>query len=245
MSGQFSGSGFHFGRHGLGQEESSIFWSSDSLFAAITARQAALNGPDSMKAWIDPFLDDPPACALTSAFPRAGAVRFFPTPLRAAPQVDREDGLAQKQLKRLQYVSEAIFRALLDGTPLSELYDPQRTFQEGQALAAKEELAALPEDIRLRRQEIWKLEQRPRVALGRSSPGSALYPTGRVSFGTGCGLWLGARWQAPAASLKPARELLLADLGDSGWAATAPAASARRSPMFRRADLPTRRGNTG
>lgn len=209
-----SGSGFHFGRHGLGQEESSIHWPSDSLFAALVARQAVLHGAAGAEAWVSHFLEDPPACAFTSAFPRAGGVLFFPAPLRAASQAREEDSLAGKLQKRLKYVSEAVFRALLAGGSMADLYDPRRALQDGQALVAAEDLPLLPKTGKQVRREIWKVEQRPRVALGRTRQSSNLYHTGRTSFGEGCGLWFGVQWLDEG--LKPGLAPLLAELGDSG-----------------------------
>ena len=73
-----TGKGFHFGKHGLGQEETLIHLPSDSLFAALAARLAALKGSQAVAEWMQPFCDGDPPFVLSSAFPFAGKVRFFP-----------------------------------------------------------------------------------------------------------------------------------------------------------------------
>ena len=44
-----NGNGFHFGRHGLEQEESRIHFPSDSLFAALVARMVELYGASEVE----------------------------------------------------------------------------------------------------------------------------------------------------------------------------------------------------
>lgn len=211
-----SGSGFHFGRHGLGQEESNIHWPSDSLFAAITARVAALQGAAGVQTWMEPFFAAPPVLTLTSAFPRAGSVRLFPVPLRTGRQLDREERIPHKTIKRLKFVSESVFRKLLEGALLTELYDEQLTFQDGQVLVAQEDWPGLPEAVRQRELSIWGFEQRARVALGRVQVNSNLYYTGRTNFSPQCGLWFGVQWAKTDDWLQNFLQEILHDLGYAG-----------------------------
>ncbi len=225
-----SGSGFHFGRHGLGQEESSIHWPSDSLFAAITARVAALQGASGVQTWMDHFLDDPPVLVLTSAFPRAGSVQFYPAPLRTRRQSGSEERVPHKTIKRLKFVSESVLHKLLDGALLAEQYDEKLTFQGGQVLVDQKDLPALPEDIRTRKLSVWKVEQQPRVALGRVQVNSNLYHTGRTVFSPQCGLWFGVQWLKTDDTVKAFLEEILNDLGYAGL-------GGERSSGFGSADL--------
>ena len=82
---QITGEGFHFGRHGLEQEESGVHFPSDSLFAALVARMVALFGSTEVEEFGKAFLNGKPYFVLSSAFPRAGDVLFFPVPLRRQP----------------------------------------------------------------------------------------------------------------------------------------------------------------
>lgn len=210
-----SGSGFHFGRHGLEQEVSGVHLPSDSLFAALTARLAALDGPQAVDAWGQAFRSNPPWVA-SSAFPRAGGVRFFPTPLRTAGSKKPEDGRpAHKFIKRLRFVSEGVFRALLNGGSLADLYDPDLCLQNRQALLLDAEMSALPPAPGASK-AIWAVEQRPRVTIGREAQNSTLYFTGRTQFAEGCGLWFAVRWFDPAEQNRQLLGRLLADLADAG-----------------------------
>lgn len=211
-----NGSGFHFGRHGLGQEESSVHLPSDSLFAALTARLAALRGRQAVEAWSLAFAQDSPPFVLSSAFPRAGDVLFFPPPLRtAAGKTPEGTRLQHKQLKRVRYVSEGIFRQLMNGAALADLYSEALCLQQGGVLVSAEEMRRLPEAQR-RGAALWTVERRPRVTIGRVVHNSELYFTGRTQFAAGCGLWFAVRWLDPASPYRADLPDLLADLGDAG-----------------------------
>ena len=72
--------GFHFGRHGLGQEESHHYLNSDTLFAALVSRLAISRGPQAATDWVQPFMEESPPLVISSAFPRIRDLRFYPTP---------------------------------------------------------------------------------------------------------------------------------------------------------------------
>ena len=88
-----SGNGFHFGRHGLGQEESSERLPSDSLYAALVSRLIELRGNAEVTSWANQFLRPEPPFLLTSVFPCAGQTRLYPIPLQKSqlitePEID-------------------------------------------------------------------------------------------------------------------------------------------------------------
>ncbi len=220
------GAGFHFGEQGLGQEESSAAMPSDSLFSALVARQAANLGQAGVDALLEGFLSGQPPFVLSSTFPFAGGVRFFPAPARPFGSA----GVKVKELKKVRYLSETLFRQVLEGQTLADLLPLAEPLQNKSLLIAKSELSLLPPgfvktaeekklqpDGALRKDAaVWKMEQRPRVALDRFSQASRLYFTGRVSFAQGCGLWLGIRWLDPDPNLQSQVAGLLAELGDAG-----------------------------
>ncbi len=212
---KITGAGFHFGRHGLDQEVSGVHLPSDSLFAALTARLAALDGPQAAEAWGQAFISGPPL-VLSSAFPFAGEVRFFPTPLRTAASKRPENARPEhKDTRRVCFVSEGIFVRLLKGESLADVYDREHTLQDGQALYSPAEANRLPAAVQSEK-KLWAVEQRPRVTVEREFARSALYFTGRTQFATGCGLWFAVRWAEHAALSRESLARLLAELGDAG-----------------------------
>lgn len=210
------GSSFHFGRQGMDQEVSGVNLPSDSLFAALTARLAALDGPQAVETWSQAFATSAPPFVLSSAYPRAGQVRLFPTPLRTAPARKPEEQHAPyKHLKNVHFVSEAIFLRMLQGASLTDLYDEKNCLQEGEVLVSAEELHDLPEELH-KSGALWTVIQRPRVAIGREAQNSNLFFTGQTLFAEGCGLWFGLRWMVDQPEWKNNLARLLADLGDAG-----------------------------
>jgi CRISPR-associated protein Csm4 len=212
---QVSGRSFHFGRHGLGQEETGSWMTSDSLFAALSASLAASEGPDALAGWMRLFSNGTPALVLSSVFPRAGAVRFFPTPLRYG-RTGAEGSIPAKTIKKIRFVSETIFRAVLSGTNLVELFDGGRLLQGGQVLISAGEVSSLPAGLKSPDAVIYKIDRRPRVAIARITSESNLYHTGQVTFSEGCGLWFAVRWLNPEPDQRTRFAQMLTILGDAG-----------------------------
>ncbi len=237
---RLTGSYFHFGEQGLGQEETRAFWSSDSLFAALVARLALLQGAQAVDDWMKPFLSGSPPFLLTSLFPFAGEVRFFPVPLAAQLPDGRAlpEGVQPKDLKKAQFVSEGLYRQLLTGKSLVDFEPQSEKAQGGKVWLTKTEKDNLKAHLSkivkrsMTREEyqkwlqqfeadfrLWHIEKRPRVTVERPSSASTLFHVGAVYFAPGCGLWFGVQWLDPNTSHYPAFPTLLADLGDSGLGA--------------------------
>jgi CRISPR-associated protein Csm4 len=208
------GDGFHFGRHGLGQEESGWHIPSDSLLSACIARLAELRGPAAVQGLMDLLRAEHAPFVLSSAFARAGPVYFFPTPLRPAREGAANE-LRPKDLKKIIFVSSDIFRSLLGGRSLAELAAKARRLQGGAAIISEAEWPQLPEPARAA-QAIWDIQKRPRVALGRMTQNSQIYFTGRTAFQPDCGLWFGVRWLQRTPALEDMLAALFAELGDAG-----------------------------
>jgi CRISPR-associated protein Csm4 len=188
------GASFHFGRHGLGQEQSMAAMPSDSLFAALVARLARTKGADAVIKFCAPFIGEnpKPPFVLSSTFPFAGEVRFFPVPMLS--RGGEAQGVDAKKLKHVLYVSEQVFRSLLKGVSLAKLYDEKLSVQAGKILASAEDFKRLPAELQEPTARLWMVEQRPRVTLDRASSASNLFHIGQVHFAQGCGLWFGVRW---------------------------------------------------
>ncbi|MEP0806716.1 MAG: type III-A CRISPR-associated RAMP protein Csm4 [Chloroflexota bacterium] len=215
-----TGSTFHFGEQGLGQEETRAVWSSDSLFAALVARLAVLEGAQAVKEWIQSFDAGAPSFLLTSLFPFAGEVRFFPVPLAAALPNDQPlpKEIRPKDLKRVQFVSESLYRDLLTGKSLVEIEPGTKKLHGGKLWLTQDEEKSLsnlaPKGELLK---LWEIEKRPRVTVERATNSSTLFHTGAVHFAPGCGLWFGVQWQDE--TRKALFERLLHDLGEAGLGA--------------------------
>jgi len=210
-------SGFHFGRHGLGQEETSVTLSSDSLFAALVNRLAVSSGGVEVDSFVKPFVENDPSFALSSTFPFSGDVFFFPVPFAAVGSASKEDDA--KKYKRVQYVSEKLFLQLIDGKSFVDIYKGADKLMGDSVLLDASEKEKLPKDIREGKTPIWKVETRPRVTLGRTAQNSSIYFTGQVVYARDCGLWFGLYWRKQDEARKKQLENLFAELGDSGLGA--------------------------
>jgi CRISPR-associated protein Csm4 len=209
--------GFHFGRHGLGQEETAIAMASDSLFAALVNRLAIGSGVQAVETFITPFLQGSPPFALSSTFPFAGDIRFFPVPLAAMYATSTES--EAKDYKRVQFVSEGLFRELLNGKTMPAVFASAQKLMGGRLLVGTDEIDGLPPAIRKDESPVWGEEVRPRVTLGRSAQNSSIYFTGRVTYAKDCGLWFGIYWDREDDPLKTQLHNLFTDLGDAGLGA--------------------------
>ena len=212
-----TGDGFHFGRHGLGQEESAVHYASDSLFAAVVTSLVALYGGDVVKKFGAPFLTGNPPFVLSSAYPRAGDLLFFPFPMvRKPPGETDKQPTDRKKLKKVKYISEGIFRQLVDGASFTEIQAVSRELNNKTALCLPDEIGALPDHIRDDYESIWKVERRPQVTLSRTDQTSTLYHTGRTSFNRGCGLWFGVLWLDAVDKFVQQLNAAFLELGDAG-----------------------------
>lgn len=214
---------WHIGRQGIEQEETRATPPSDTLYAALVTMAIEAGCPPGIweTAWAVPSRAP---FWLGSAFPYAGGVRFYPM-----PQVDLVAyGLSTeniKPLRRIAFISEGIWHALRQGRPLNAFWPENEGgafLQEGTLWLSKEEVARLPETMRLLPGKarprplsalthllLWENAQMPRVTVDRLTNQSAIYYTGRVAYAQGCGLWFPVAWRQPDASA----------YGDMSWRA--------------------------
>jgi len=235
--------GFHIGVRGVNLEESGTHIPSDSLFAAIV--DAFVRSGGDAEGFARPFQERNPPFLLTSAFPFAGDVRFFPMPVPLdrwfSPETLRE---RSKDLKKVNFLSEGLFQRMLKGEQMDEWLFPKGEAEPTQGLAlqggvfwlTKEEVERLPEHMRinpqtrrpiplraLSRHSVFTPQQVPRVTLDRVSSASNIFYAGRVSFASDCGLWFGVHWLQPdrvvsanGPSFREALLTALAILADDG-----------------------------
>ena len=218
---------FHFGKHGIDLEASRETWPSDSLFAALVSRLVLLEGEAAVEAWLGtPKQPRKPPLVLTSTFPYAGEVRFFPVPraaLRTAGALPQ--GMRFKDLKRVRFVSEGLYRRLIAGEGLAAVAAEGQVLRlhDGTVWLLRSEARSLPRPAQRAgdgSRRLWTVSKRPRVTVGRRGLESNLFHVGAVHFAPGCGLWFGVQWlEAATAEDHERLRALLADLGDAGLGA--------------------------
>jgi CRISPR-associated protein Csm4 len=211
--------GLHLGTHGADLEEAAEFVPSDTLFAALLDVWNRLGG--DVAAFVAPFDGEKPKppFLLTSAFPYAGGVRFFPIPAdlkRLFSARKLEDENWRKSLKRIRYLSQGLLEKALAGHlldddlfPLEPAEEPKKgvALQGGVLWLLSNEVSALPSHFQtvpgsrlkrplkaLRYLSLWQMGEVPRVTVDRIVQASTLYHAGRVTFAEGCGLWFGLHW---------------------------------------------------
>ena len=210
---QIQGASFHFGKHGLGLEATSTHLPSDSLFAAMINVLARSKGGAAIRALVEPMSLGSVPFVISSGFPYAGSVRFFPTPLHS-PSASNDSLVNYKKLKKVKFLSENLFRQMINGASLSSLYPNALLLKDGAVLVSQAEAQNIPEVILNGKLEIWKSEKRPRVTIDRRSSKSTIYHSGQVVFSPNSGLWFGVRWVDK--SYSPIFENALSLLEDAG-----------------------------
>ncbi len=221
--------GLHLGTRGVNLEEAGVQLPADTLFSALVVSWL-LQGQDP-GAFAAPFLAGDPPFLLTSAFPFAGGVRFYPMPVDRSrlfsPQGWRKAQERGKAIKRIRYLSEGLVSKALAGEPLDKYLFPQQdeddppdqasgvALQGGLLWLTREEAAFLPDGLRkekkrlrplrsLRYVAVWKETRVPRVTVDRVNSASNIFHAGRVRFAPNCGLWFGVHWRRPDALVEGA-----------------------------------------
>lgn len=223
-------SGFHIGVRGVNLEESGIYIPSTTLFAAMF--DASLRAGGDPERLAKPFVEGDPPFLLTSAFPYAGEVYFFPMPV----PLDRwfTSGVLQgrtKELKRIKFLSENLFRLMLEGKRMDEWLFPEKeeteptnglALQGGTFWLTVGEAQKLPPPMRsvswkaLRHHIVFATTRAPRVTLDRISSTSNIFYAGKIHFSSECGLWFGVQWRSPNSLFKETFRKALAILAHDG-----------------------------
>lgn len=187
---------FHLGERGIGLEETSLILHSDTLYSALCTvwrmlyREEALTRellpPDGgSENWQPPFL-------LSSAFPFAGSVRFYPKPFLPRPveegqEADEAQRRQRAKLKDVEFVSETIFVSLLSGerpVPRSDeelLHNGTLWVSEDEGRRLREDFGIKP-SASLARERFWAVKKVPRVTLDVKTGASNIWHFGRVAF---------------------------------------------------------------
>ncbi|GBD08280.1 hypothetical protein HRbin22_00513 [Candidatus Thermoflexus japonica] len=164
---------FHLGVRGIGLEETSPILHADTLYAALGVAWAMLFGEESLfQNW---FVPEPPVL-ISSAFPFAGPVRFYPRPYLPARVT-----APYFPMKEIAFVSEGVLRRMLEGQPLEEGV----RIHEGTVWMTREEAETLQDAFGRRDlagERFWARSRVPRVALDLVTQTSSLWHFGRLVF---------------------------------------------------------------
>ncbi|MCX7680815.1 MAG: type III-A CRISPR-associated RAMP protein Csm4 [Anaerolineae bacterium] len=238
--------GLHVGERGVNLEESRFTIPSDTLFAALVDAYRRSHGDPA--AFVEPFpqgnTSGTPPFLLTSAFPFVGGVCFFPIPVPLQRFLDHETLKARrKDVQKIRYISESLWRKILDGERLDGwLFPADRRIEPTTGVALQggtfwltlAECAVLPPQFQrdartgrpiqpraLHEHRVYANARVPRVTVDRLNSASTIFHAGRVTFAPGCGLWFGVEWRAPQARVGGVTftqivHEMLALLGDDG-----------------------------
>lgn len=191
----------HIGTGGIDREETLLHFPSDTLFSALVVAWSRIN-PTGVADKLTSFVETsiPPSFLLSSAFPFAGPVRFFPRPLLYL-EMPKDKDIPFKRIKKADWVSETIFNRMRQGS-LPEEHDETANFIQGkQVWLTRTEREQISETLEIVDEpddpktdiSLWQPAVAPRVTVDRLGSGSNIFHTGRVKFSPGCGLWFAAR----------------------------------------------------
>jgi CRISPR-associated protein Csm4 len=208
----------HVGERGVGLEAAHTHVPADTLFSAICSVWRDVYGVADLLGdvldWFDETDSEP--FFLTSALPFAGPVRFFPKPLARLPHLTLgQDG--EKTFKRVRFVSQAVFEALVTGQALT--FDAAHCINDRTAWVTETEKQQMADwwDDETDDLVVWKKAVVPRVTLDRVTSASELWHFGETRFAAGAGLWFAAAFNAEHGDELQRRFMAcLRVLGDTG-----------------------------
>ena len=218
--------GVHLGRYTgpaqtgqLGLEKTEVYIPADTLFSALCQTWSTFYGAATLKAFLDRYKADEADVPfrLTSAFPFAGDVRFFPKPVLNL-KVDL-DPAHHKQIKKVQFVSQNVFKAILSGG--SPEFSENLLINGGKMWVDAREKKALKKLLNGEDTDdditVWKTSRRPRVTLDRGTHESQIWHVEVLQFNKNCGLWFATQFGSDdSTDTKTKIETLLDVLGDAG-----------------------------
>ncbi len=227
---------FHLGERGIGLEETAEVVHADTLHAALCVAWAHLFGGEAMARAL---LRDRPALLVSSAFPFAGPVRFYPRPLLPLARQGHGADLFRR-LKEVRFVSGGVLARLLADRAYPERLE---SLHGGTALLLPDEAEALREHAGLRTLEdalFWRVARVPRVTLDALTGRSHIWHFGRVTFRRGAGFFFHVRYldASAAANFRAAVRLL----GDTGLGGDRSTGHGHFEPAFEPLPAPGERG---
>jgi CRISPR-associated protein Csm4 len=210
----------HIGERGVGLEATRTHVPADTLFSAICSSWRELYGVEGLRNdvldWFTEADGGNEPFVLTSAFPFAGGVRFFPKPLARLAGITIAVG-DDKAFKRARFVSEEVFKAMAAGTPIT--FQQTNCINGETAWVTEEEKQSLINwtDDETGDIVLWKTQVVPRVTLDRITSASEIWHFGEVRFAEGVGLWFAVDFNPEhGETLRQRFRACLHVLGDTG-----------------------------
>jgi len=191
----------------LGLEKTETYIPADTLFSAICQTWATFYDAASLTDFLNQYTAENGSLpfTLTSAFPYADNVYFFPKPITFQTR--------SKKSKRVQFVSDNIFRDIIAGNPPD--FDESGLINSENVWISADEKDQLKELMdENKKVNIWETATRPRVTIGAQNAGSEIWHLQTVQFNKKCGLWFAADFDNDETQHKI--ETLLRVLGDNG-----------------------------
>ena len=181
---------FHFGRRGVGLNETDIVLGADALFSALCYMLALLEGSgpvtDLLAAFPTVTEARTPPFRLSSLMLSADGIDLLPMP-RLRLRIPNMRLETRKDIKSLAWVSHAVFQQLVQGENLDDanFIDPVSkrpyTVHDGNVWLTKAEQSKLGGEGKM----LWKTQTRPRVTVDRISSRATAYSSGTVRFAEG------------------------------------------------------------
>lgn len=191
----------------LGLEKTETYIPADTLFSAICQTWTTFYDSQSLTEFLNRYTVENGLLpfTLTSAFPYADNVYFFPKPITFQTR--------SKKSKRVQFVSDNIFRDIIAGNP-PDFDEDSLINSENVWVSAdeKDELKELMDENK--KVNVWETATRPRVSIDRQTDESSIWHIQTVQFNKKCGLWFAANFDTDETKHKI--ETLLHVLGDNG-----------------------------
>jgi CRISPR-associated protein Csm4 len=208
----------HIGERGVGLEVTRPYVPADTLFSAICSAWRELYGVDALRQdLLDWFTDEDGGSEpffLSSAFPFAGGVRFFPKLLVSKVYTEDDD---LKAFKRVRFVSAPVFAGMINGEAL--------TFRKEDCINGETVWITVEEKKQLQDWTddatgeivLWKTTVAPRITLDRITSASEIWHFGEVRFAEGVGLWFAVDFNRDHGDeLRHKFKAVLRVLGDTG-----------------------------
>lgn len=221
---------FHFGKRGVGLNETEVTLPADALFSAFCYAYAALKGAESLQALLTLFPhfgkagDQPPPFRITSLMPTVNGIDLLPMPM-LSPRLTTDAVAFRKQLKAIEWVSKSIFQALVAGQSLAEdsnFVDLRAgtthpyTVQAGAIWVNRQEY----EQLEGADTTLWQVDTRPRVTVDRITSASTAFSSGAIHFANTAklkvSLYALIRWEAADPALQQVVQQVFTALGQSG-----------------------------
>jgi CRISPR-associated protein Csm4 len=149
-------SALHVDARGSGEPESAEeFVHSDTLSAALSIAWASVFPDRGREIFYHPPFK------VGSAFPFIGDALLFPVPVWRIWKKETMDDLKRKEMKKVKWISESLFRRVLNGQEIEA--DETSLLSEG-VVVSKSDFQAHPE---LKKSPFWKMTERQRVGVDR------------------------------------------------------------------------------